>query len=102
LKLKLPLGSDRKAPKPFNIRLQNSTTVSKKLLAFGVILVIAGLALPEIPVSGKFGFISWTYTLRELDNICKSPGGLSEVRMPCSIAGVGLVESGVYSVEFCF
>jgi hypothetical protein len=51
LKLKLPLESDRNAPKPFNIRLQNSTTMSKKLLAFGVILVIAGFVLSQLLLS---------------------------------------------------
>jgi hypothetical protein len=32
--------------------------MSKKLLALGVILVIAGFVLPEIPVSGNIGFIT--------------------------------------------
>ena len=101
MKLKLPLESDRKAPKPFNIRLQNSTTMSKKLLAFGVILVIAGLALPEIPVSGNIGFISWTYTLRELDNICKSPGGAigkafyPQLQSECSKAALAVLFSQI-------
>jgi uncharacterized membrane protein len=101
LKLKHLLKSDRKAPKLFNTRLQDSTTMSKKLLALGVILVIAGFVLPEIPVSGNIGFISWTYTLRELDNICKSPGGAigkafyPPLQSECSKAGLAVLFSQI-------
>jgi uncharacterized membrane protein len=93
------LKSDKKAPKPFNIRLQDSTTMSKKLLAFGVILVIAGFVLviagfvlPEIPLPGFLGFIS----SRELDKVCKSLVGdvlkafLPQLQIDCGKAALAL------------
>lgn len=68
--------------------------MSKGLVVLGALLVILGILIPEIPISGG-------YSIREIDNLCKSAFGVlgrllsPEAQRECSKAAALVLFSEV-------